>query len=240
MARKKNITGEFAYNKSVKTCLVRNEHLGGLTLGLINAKFVPLSVSCVEEDELYLLHRNLPSLPLYRMENQDLNEKVDLFAYSLNQQKWQLEVAILKDLLTNLNFPNFFIVTNGNTRNPKSPLDGVYKELGDILTQRQYYVDVSRRYYRSYGGSEYRINTFIMGTQHPAVQPKMKVRRDGLGSPATVDHLKALKVRNGYPEDWQLDVLNDKASFREQCKKMEKCVLPSLVKIMADTIIIVE
>lgn len=232
---------EFEYNKQVKTCVVRNEQIGGLTLGMINSKFIPLTVSCANDEEAYLLKKNLPSLPIVDISTQNLDLKeVDLFAYSLNQQNWQFEFPVLKELLLNLNFPNFFVAINATSLNPVAELQSEYKNIGKILSDRKYYVDISRKFYRAHGGSAYKTNTFIIATQHPNIRPKMKRRRDSLGSPATIDYLKTLKVRNGYPEDWKLDVLNDKASFTDQIKKMEKCVLPTLVKMMADTIIIME
>ena len=234
------ITSNFSYNKKVKTCVIRNVQAGGLVLGLINSNFVPVSVACATKEETYLLSKNLPSLTITTMEQQDLDVEVDLFAYSLNQKNWKFEFPVLKELVSNLNFPNYLIAVNATSLNPVDALQQEYKEVGNILSEKQYYVDISRKHYRCYGGSEYKTNTFITATQHPNIRPKMKIRRDGLGSPASVDYLKALKIRNGYPEDWQLDVLNDKGSFRDQVKKMEKCVLPSLVKIVADTIIIME
>lgn len=234
------IKSEFEYNKQVKTCIIRNERVGGLTLGLINAKFVPISVSCVTAEDAYLLHENLSSLPIVDMAKQDLEVKVDLIAYSLNQQRWEFEFTVLKELVQNLKFSNFLIAVNATSANPVAELHAAYKETGNLLTKKGFYVDISRKHYRAYGGSEYKTNTFILATEHPNVRPKMKVRRDGLGSPATVDYLKALKIRNGYPEDWKLDVLNDRESFQDQVKRMEKCVLPSLVKIVADTIIVLE
>lgn len=235
-----SIKPNFPFNKEVKSCVIRNEHNGGLTLGLINANFVPISVSCATDEHSYLLNRNMPSLPIISMNEQDLEEEADLFAYSLDQSNWQFEFAVLRELVTNLNFPNFLVAVNASSANVSNvDFKKVYQEIANIFSGRGFYTEYTRKKFSSYGGVTRRYNTFVIATQHPTIFPYMSRRRDDFTEPATVNFLETQKRRNGFPDNWRLDVLNDNASFRDQVKKLEKCVLPLLVKIVAETIIII-
>lgn len=230
----------YDFEKKDKRCIIHNETLGGLTLGLISAGFYPLDVSTHSIEDEYLLKENIPSLNL----NLNLNpigaeDEVDLFASHINQidnDNWEEETEKLEYILNNTNYKNYFLASNSGYVQLKQ--DVGYKDIGKILEKKNLYVQVARTYYRAYGGSEFRTNAFILGTECPTLSYKFKRTSINFSAPATADYLAALKDRNGFPKDWKLDVLRDNDSFLDQIRRLEKCVFPQLVKMMAETMLI--
>lgn len=243
--------GDSPPEKRSKTCVILNEQLGGLTLGLIHSHFLPLSVSCITDEDAYLLRKNLPDLTvqpkLEQMQAIQDGLKVDLVAYNLSHKgvthtvDWRNSLIELEILFRHTTFPNYLVAINAKKdTSTNTKINEAYNNLAKILSDRKYYVSVLVKKYRAFGGSEARYNTFITGTTVPLV--KLYVRdykfSTNLSAPATTDFIKALKIRNGYPENWQLDVLNDVYSFEDQEVKLKRSVLPTLVKMIADEIYI--
>lgn len=234
---------DYSFEKKLKTCVIKNETIGGLTFGLICSKFLPIIVSVPNEENRYLLKQNIPSLSnvVANFENDKYQDEVDIFAYNIPQKETHKkdkldEIYNALEVIEKTNYKNYIIVSNVRISNPKSEIGLIYKQMSGTLSERGMYTQIERMYYKEFGGSEYRINTFVIGTQNPSLLFENKRNKVSYAKAATVDYLRRLKKRNGYPENWQLDLLNDAKSFRDQIRKMEVCVLPSLVKIIADTI----
>ena len=233
----------YKFEKKAKTCIAYNETLGGMTLGLVYSNFLPQVTTVPDRDNSYLLSRNLPSLNIVTEITSDmLQQETDLFACNINQignKNIKQEIDEVNDLLLQTNYKNYFIVINANPITPNMELLPEYRKLADILSDKNYFTVTNRMFYRQYGGSEFRGNYFITGTQYPVTNVNLKLNSVNLSSPALGNYLAALKDRNGYPKDWELDVLNDPESFYSQIKKLERCVLPSLVKIVAERILVI-
>ncbi len=232
----------YEFEQKTKTCLIKNETLGGLTLGLITNDYYPVQVACHSLEDRMLLEKNIPSLNLTEeLDLEKWEKEVDLFSYNINQvmnPDWECEVQDLRNIIETTNFNNYFIVTNGNSVNLKREVGIKYKELGRLLEKKNKYVQIARTFYTAYGGSESRTNAFILATEHPTLSYKFKRTPLNYSAPATANYIAAIKDRNGFPKDWILDILNDDDSFLEQIRKLEKCVFPQLVSMMANTVFI--